>query len=102
MPKVDFKAENFNRCLCPTCPVQAQSECVQERLQKGPGTLQGGAQVPEPETMAQLYCSIGKSGCEDLDGTQPCLCPGCPVWADYDLTSQYYCLRGNANQVDVG
>jgi len=101
MAKVEFNAENIGKCLCPGCPVQAQSECVEERKRKETQTPESEAQLPDPETMIRLYCSIGQSSCQDLDGSQECLCPGCPVWLDNELTSRYYCLEGSADEIDM-
>lgn len=101
MPKVELDAKNLNRCLCPSCPVQAESECVRERMQGSVQPRPSEGEMPDPEMMIRLYCSIGESSCQDLDGAQPCLCPTCPVWDDYDLNAQYYCLRGNADEIDM-
>lgn len=91
MSRVDVNETNLKHCRCPVCPVQKNSECVQEKLKQtsSPDRLNG----------AMLYCSIGKSQCHDLDGSEGCLCPTCLVWEQYNLDSMYYCLRGSADAV---
>jgi hypothetical protein len=34
MGKVEFTMENLKKCICPTCPVQADSACAKEKMMK--------------------------------------------------------------------
>lgn len=40
-----------------------------------------------------LYCSRGKSTCE-VAAVQ-CVCGECPVWRENELSSYYFCMRGD-------
>jgi len=65
--KVPVSDEISARCICNTCPSY-------------PGD--------EP----WLYCGRGKS--PQQVNRVICICPGCPVWADYLLSRNYYCVEG--------
>lgn len=68
--------ENFNRCLCPVCPTYTSTFCADE----------------EEESREKMFCSIGQASCAlDQNG---CICGDCPVWKEYELTSNYYCIKG--------
>lgn len=56
--------ENIQRCLCPGCPVQAKSECVQDKLSKM--QLKSGG-TPSAEDVPGVYCGTGKATCDGLD-----------------------------------
>ena len=43
-----------------------------------------------------LFCSRGKS--EKAAKSMQCICPGCPVWAEYDLNDYDYCIKGAAEK----
>jgi hypothetical protein len=94
MPKVDFRRENIARCLCGQCPVQVKSRCAHDLYEK----VRHVEGLPEAGQLPGLYCSTGRSSCTDLDAVQQCMCPICPVWADYRLTSNHYCIRGSAEK----
>ncbi len=93
---VEFNMENVQRCLCPGCPVQAGSKCVQEKLNK----LKGASGNPGPEDVPGVYCATGKATCEGLDPSQICQCDKCEVWKEYKLgegePGSYYCAEGKA------
>lgn len=97
MVDVPFNMENVQRCLCPGCPVQAQSECVKDKLSKLQ-SREGG--TPAEEDVPGVYCSTGEATCEGLDPNQPCQCGKCEVWKEYNLNeaepSFYYCAKGKA------
>ena len=56
--------------------------------------------MPKPEDMPGPYCGIGVAACNDLDFTKMCLCSGCQVFKDFNLSKgkpvTYYCRDGNA------
>jgi len=56
--------------------------------------------VPRPEYIPGVYCSIGKSECEDLNFDRQCICSSCDVWKEYDLKdanpNNHFCQRGKA------
>ncbi len=124
MEPVKLTPDNYTKCLCPVCPVQAGSVCIaakrdawkEMRLSVGK-LLEEYASHPEsydqtfdeieaselgrrlsfraptPPEMIELYCSIGKTDCEDLDTEQRCQCGDCAVWAKHGLDAYYYCRK---------
>jgi hypothetical protein len=32
MLKIDFNRENLDKCLCPGCPVQKESNCIKDQV----------------------------------------------------------------------
>jgi len=94
---VEFNMENVQRCLCPGCPVQAGSMCVQEKLNR---LKEGSGENPSPEDVPGAYCATGKATCEGLDPKQPCQCGKCEVWKEYNLGEEepggYFCVDGES------
>ncbi len=79
MPKVEKNESNIKRCMCPGCP--SYNDCARGNSEN-------------------LYCAKanGKSSCPfEKKG---CLCGACPVHAENNLTSGYYCINGSAEEVD--
>jgi hypothetical protein len=102
MARVEFTLENADKCQCPKCPVQASSNCAQEKIQKVVDRQQEkttGEAVPDPEEMPGLYCAeaVGKSTCDDLDFEQACICSTCAVHQENGLMTGYYCRVGSAD-----
>ena len=81
----------------PRCPVQAKSECVQDKLSK---LKSQSGESPGKDDVPGVYCSTGKAICEGLDPTQMCQCGKCEVWKEYKLgegePGGYYCAKGEA------
>lgn len=97
MVNIEFNDENIQKCQCSGCPVQAESECVQDKL----GKLQsqrGG--TPSKEDVPGVYCSTGKAICEGLDSSQPCHCTQCEIWIENKLgegePGGRFCVNGEA------
>jgi hypothetical protein len=86
--KVPLKEEVMLKCQCGSCPVQAESVCSRPKLEKmmqmrasmrNPSSESapniGMSLAPEPiekmemipEEMPGVYCSIGKTACNDLN-----------------------------------
>lgn len=99
MSKVDFSVENLQKCICKTCPVQADSECVKEKMLNISEMLESG-EMADAEMVPGLYCASGKTSCPDLDMSKMCQCNECPIWEECDLVSGeplgYYCRDGEA------
>ena len=94
MKTVAYTQDNIDKCWCGSCPVQIASTCANglyEASQK-----EGG--LPAPERLGGLYCSTGRTICDDIVSTNLCNCPGCLVWAEYGLASNHYCVRGSADE----
>ncbi len=100
MGEVEYIKQNMERCLCKSCPVQMDSVCANERklnLEDMLPKLKKDDLMPEPSKIAEIYCSIGKSDCKDLDPSQDCQCPKCPVFKENELTIGYFCKNGKAD-----
>jgi len=93
-----FTASNVKQCICGSCPVQMNSQCIKEKhaavkesLKKNP--LQA-VDIPGD------YCATGVAACKDIDTKQICICGSCPVFTDYQLATHqlmgYYCRDGMA------
>ncbi len=99
-PKVPFTAENITKCMCPRCPVQTGSRCVNEKLGKLDEVLESACGAPEPQDVPGVYCSTGAATCKDLNPSQMCICGSCAVWHQYNLVSgrpvYYFCKDGRA------
>jgi hypothetical protein len=100
--KVSYTLDNIMKCMCPKCPVQVNSKCAMDkldRLVKGMESAEEG-NVPEPENVPGLYCSTGKATCKDLNPDEQCICYTCAVWKEYNLQNvkpvMYFCQRGKA------
>lgn len=76
MPKVENNLSNQKKCFCPNCPTF--DTCAKEKNER-------------------LYCAAGKTAC-DLK-MKGCLCGACPVHAENNLQSGYYCLKGLADEI---
>lgn len=96
MVDIKFSMENIGKCKCPGCPVQAQSSCTMEKLDK----LQSMSGTPEPEDVPGLYCTTGKAICEGLNFEEMCQCPDCDIFKENNLESGkpggYFCDNGKA------
>jgi hypothetical protein len=100
MAKVNYDQDNLDKCICSECPVEMSSQCSKKAQEK----IRNSKNFPKPEVArkAGLYCAkeVGKSDCNDLADDEACLCSACPIWGENDLESSYYCLKGDADQVD--
>lgn len=100
--KVPYTAENIKKCMCPKCPVQASSKCAMDKLEKLSKELETTREgdVPEPQDVPGIYCSAGRSTCQDLYPEEQCICNTCAVWKEYNLQNvkptMYFCQRGRA------
>jgi hypothetical protein len=99
--KVPYILENINKCICPKCPVQANSKCAMDKLDnlvKGLESTQ--EEIPEKQDVPGIYCSTGRATCQDLSPEEQCICYTCAVWKEYNLRNvkptMYFCQRGGA------
>jgi hypothetical protein len=99
-PKVPFTVGNITRCMCPRCPVQTGSQCINEKLGKLDEVMESADKAPIPQEVPGVYCSTGAATCKDLDPSQMCICGSCAVWHEYKLVSRkpiyYFCTNGRA------
>jgi len=97
MSKVEFNLDNLKKCLCPACPVQADSTCAKEKLLK---MQEMEDKLSNSELVPVLYCASGKTNCTDLDFNQICQCGSCEVWKKNKLEDGepnfYFCQDGEA------
>ncbi len=100
--KVPFTEETIKKCICPQCPVQGKSQCVKNKLGNMKEIMKGigKGKMPKSGDVPGVYCSTGAAACKDLDTGQMCICGGCPVFGEYNLTGGkpvfYYCRDGMA------
>lgn len=96
--KIEFTRENITKCLCPQCPVQAESECAQTKMKMLQESMRG--MNPEPSDVPGMYCASGTATCSDLDPDKMCNCPNCDVFRENDLKQRepegYFCQKGAA------
>jgi hypothetical protein len=99
---VPYNEENINKCRCPQCPVQADSLCVQNRLQVSKQEMENApeGEAPNPEDVPGVYCSEGRATCQDLNFDRECICGSCEVWKEFDLKdanpNNHFCRQGRA------
>lgn len=98
MSRVPFVVATVGKCLCPRCPVQANSKCVAD-LKVGLAEALKNSPLKH-EKIPGAYCAAGKASCSDLDPTKSCICGNCPIFTQYTLASSkpvgYYCRDGMA------
>lgn len=101
MASVEFTKDNVMKCICGKCPVQAESACIADKSGKLMAGMESGMdEMPAPADVPGLYCSTGVASCDDLDFSQDCICPGCPVHVENGLTQWKYCERGSAAEIE--
>lgn len=99
---VPYNEDNINRCRCPQCPVQADSQCVPDKLKISNQELENAPEgvAPDPMDVPGVYCSEGRASCRDLDFDRQCICGTCEVWKEYDLKdacpNNHFCSQGRA------
>lgn len=98
---IPYKKENIIRCLCPTCPVQENSNCAREKIMKTQEKLHGDEDI-KPEDYPGMYCTNGEAECDDIDTDQNCVCPDCGVYQEFSLDKAtpdfLYCKDGKAKK----
>jgi hypothetical protein len=103
--KVPFTMEKIMKCVCPQCPVQGNSQCVKDKMEKLPEIMKNSSEskVPKSQEAPGVYCSTGIATCMGLDTKQMCICGGCPIFEEYNLAGRkskfYYCRDGMAKTV---
>ncbi len=95
---VPFNLDNVKLCRCPICPVQHNSQCTKDKLNKLQETIK--ASPINPKNVPGEYCAQGKASCNDLDPKQTCICDTCEVYSTYNLANGqpdgYFCKDGKA------
>ena len=95
-PKIEFTRENITKCLCPQCPVQAESECAQTKMKMLQESMRGMS--PEPSDVPGVYCATGTATCSGLNPNKMCNCPNCKVFKENNLEqgepNGYFCQKG--------
>lgn len=97
---VPFIQDTVKNCLCPSCPVQDDSQCVKGKMEKLENAKKSGSGL-NPQDIPAVYCSSGKATCQDINTSRSCICPGCSVFEHYNLNSGkpvlHYCRDGKAH-----
>jgi hypothetical protein len=102
--KIPFSSSNVMRCMCPKCPVQANSVCIKSKI----ALLKEALTIDpiRPEDIPGMYCATGIAFCNDTDFSKMCSCPDCPIYIDYQLIKgtpkKYYCRDGASNSLHMG
>ncbi|HEX7467745.1 MAG TPA: DUF2769 domain-containing protein, partial [Methanobacterium sp.] len=67
--QIDFSVKNIKRCLCPQCPVQAESECAEgkRRIMLEIAWSSESGMYFERDRVPGMYCTMGKALCHDID-----------------------------------
>ncbi|MGZ7069494.1 MAG: DUF2769 domain-containing protein [Methanobacterium sp.] len=100
--KVIFNVKNIKRCLCPECPVQAESVCAEgkRRIMLEIAYSSESGMYFERYNVPGMYCSTGEALCKDLNPHKMCRCRECSVWQEYDLKEGepklYFCQNGES------
>ena len=60
---VPYNRANVNRCRCPQCPVQDDSQCAQDKFKSSKQLMENlpEGEVPDPEDFPGVYCSEGEA-----------------------------------------
>ena len=95
-----FTMENIQKCLCTSCPVQENSNCIQEKNMILDDKISQGDLMLDADETPALYCLTGETDCSDIDTAKNCICTECSIYQEYQLnkcqTSEKYCLKGEA------
>jgi hypothetical protein len=107
--KVPFDIETLSKCICYNCPVQASSPCTKNgrdiglKIKEAPASSELRKKIPQPKSLAGIYCSSGESPCKDLQFDKICTCPVCENFITYKLRQNnkdyiegYFCGQGAA------
>jgi hypothetical protein len=75
-----------------------QMKSLSDEMMKN--TSQDPSKMPKLEDMPGPYCANGVAACNDFDFSKTCICPGCQVYKDFNLTkakpTNYFCKEGKA------
>lgn len=90
MGSVEKSKENLGKCLCMKCPsytfarkVKSMPSNVMDMMEKD---------VSKVDHIEALFCAFGKS--KYITDEKGCICAGCKVYKENNLSSLYYCLGG--------
>jgi hypothetical protein len=96
--EITLTEDNINNCICPNCPVQTMSKCIEEKMNKF--KITPNKNTMRSEDIPGMYCSTGEAKCKDIDTNNMCICEGCLLWFQYDLDKSkplgYFCRDGIA------
>jgi hypothetical protein len=105
-PKVLLTYDVMMKCQCPMCPVQVNSACAKpkivarDEMMKNTPKEQIEGMMPKAEDMPGPYCANGVAVCKDFDFNKMCICSGCKVFKDFNLTKgkpmSHFCKEGKA------
>ena len=99
---VPFTRSNIKRCRCSLCPVQADSDCVQDKLQSSKKAMENvsSEEILSPEDVPGIYCATGEAVCSGLNFDRQCICNTCEVWKEYNLKdadpNNHFCQHGRS------
>jgi hypothetical protein len=77
---------------------QEQMKAMSDEMMKNTPKEQTDSMAPKPDDMPGPYCAYGVSVCKDLDFSKVCICSGCQVFKNYNLSKakpvNYFCKYG--------
>jgi hypothetical protein len=95
---IAFVNVNATKCLCPRCPVQLSSNCVNGKITKLKENLNKHPLIRED--IPGVYCATGTATCTDIKTEHDCVCGRCVVFPEYKLINfqpmGHYCRNGSA------
>ena len=93
---VPFVNTNVNKCLCPRCPVQISSACVNSKIITLKEVL--SKHPLQREDIPAVYCATGITTCIDIKVENDCMCGKCVIFPEYKLYNfepmGHYCKNG--------
>lgn len=75
-----------------------QMKKMSDQMMKNTPKEQTDSMMPKVEDMPGPYCANGVAVCKDLDYSKICICSGCQVFKDFNLSKgkpmSYFCRDG--------
>jgi hypothetical protein len=77
-----------------------QMKSMSDEMMKNTPKEQMAGMMPKAEDMPGPYCANGVAVCKDFDFNKMCICSGCKVFKDFNLTKgkpmRYFCKEAKA------
>lgn len=94
MKKVAKTKENLRKCRCITCP----SYTLGCKLKNYPNNLKAIIEgLDKSKHFEGMFCAYGRSNC--LTENKGCLCEGCAVFKENNLSKHEYCMPASVVSV---
>ena len=94
---IPFVSVNVEKCLCPRCPVQLSSACVNSKIIDMKNAL--NKHPLKRDEIPAVYCATGTATCTDINVEEDCMCGKCVIFPEYRLFNfqpmGHYCKDGS-------